>query len=1011
MKRTISALIFAALILTAVLAAFPAYAAPAGTAIKSAADFMNMSIDGEYYLDNDITLTASYADSFKGTLDGNGHTLTVTEPAFTKIAGGSVKNLSISVKYLTQKSSMIGALAYCASGNFENVNIDIDITVADTAPDFAYDIGGLISLVDGNTVLKNCSAYGKISMLTEKGVGGMNVGGIVGRIKNAGTVEITGCTSRVALVNCTFSANDGGIAGGVYGKTNLTVENCVNYGELVTKSGDHSGTGGIIGVVSGASAPDATVAINNCANFGKISDREGSKGAQSHHLGGIVGRAYGIAKMDITSCTNAGDIDSVGGGWASAGGIVGGLMTYGFSWVGFHDGINTVTKCVNFGSITGAQFGGGIIGGALQHNTDGSNLTLKDSANYGDVVANTYAGGIIGQCGESAFNGLLVSGCYNEGRIECKAQRAAGIVGRISTMSDNGDNKIGTYLPISIESCFNAGEVVNKNTAVGIVGRIGTGTVNITECTNTGTLSAPASAHMTVSDTAITVNATDNYTNDKTVSGDKYVKYASSTAISKRREAIKSTIAADASELCDLIRYVFGYSKSDVDEGFDGFLTAYDAAIESILKTVPQTEINAANSALKNAIAAMKFTDMRSSSLLSDAVKRARKVPLKNVDYITETKEAFLESWYNARIILAARAEQSIMDAAADDLNAAIDGLDKLMNPLKLSNAVSKYKKYISAEYTRTSWLVFEEALKKVQKLCESEYIPEKVGTAALEELENAKNALEKRVYPDELFKKVMSIKEEYTEDKYTPSSYAALAAALREADVVVTTQYLSAEDIANCEKTLDDAIAQLVKRADLTEIDAVVATVSALKAYNYDEESFENLKKVLAEIESVRAELRKTGEVTEEDIKDLPEKLTAAINGLVGTADYTEIDKLLEKVNLLEPNDYTVPSRAALDEVIARISALKLSKATTADDSKMALEALKTAVLGLEIAEPIDDPKSTEGPVSTLPESKDTDEEKTGGCNSSAAAGAVVFVAFALGLSVVCVKGSKKRI
>ena len=68
--------------------------APVGTAVTNAAEFAAMTADGNYYLANDIEITASYAADFTGKLDGNGKTVTVSAPLFKNLKG-EVKNLKI----------------------------------------------------------------------------------------------------------------------------------------------------------------------------------------------------------------------------------------------------------------------------------------------------------------------------------------------------------------------------------------------------------------------------------------------------------------------------------------------------------------------------------------------------------------------------------------------------------------------------------------------------------------------------------------------------------------------------------------------------------------------------------------------------------------------------------------------------------------------------------------------------------------------------------------------------
>ena len=95
MRKTLSIILCVMMLLSACSFAIPASAAPEGTAINTAEEFMAMvstpadatEPTAKYYLAADITLPASYAEPFWGILDGNGKTLTVNNPVFADFSG------------------------------------------------------------------------------------------------------------------------------------------------------------------------------------------------------------------------------------------------------------------------------------------------------------------------------------------------------------------------------------------------------------------------------------------------------------------------------------------------------------------------------------------------------------------------------------------------------------------------------------------------------------------------------------------------------------------------------------------------------------------------------------------------------------------------------------------------------------------------------------------------------------------------------------------------------------
>ena len=70
---------------------------PQGQAINSAEEFAAMAADGTYYLAADITLTATYAEAFTGTFDGNGKTITTSVPVFDRIEYASIGNFTVNL--------------------------------------------------------------------------------------------------------------------------------------------------------------------------------------------------------------------------------------------------------------------------------------------------------------------------------------------------------------------------------------------------------------------------------------------------------------------------------------------------------------------------------------------------------------------------------------------------------------------------------------------------------------------------------------------------------------------------------------------------------------------------------------------------------------------------------------------------------------------------------------------------------------------------------------------------
>lgn len=466
MKKTVSALIIISFLFSALIAVIPVSAAtPEGTPVSSARELLAMEADGSYYLTADLILTDSYASDFSGRLDGDGHTVTLAgiPSLFESITGGSVSNLAISVKHSLDTSEDVGALARTASGSFENISVTVDYTLLSSAGTFKHGLGGMIGRIDGETSVSSCSAEGRIAITTSISKGASiryAAGGLIGIVASAGRVEISDCQSSTEISSSQYATSNGGILGVFFGDTQISVSDCQNYGTIVGTSGTHSGTAGICGVADGSKVATSEATFEGCRNYGDISDRKNGSTAASHHIGGIVGRSYGMASISFIDCVNSGDITSVGGGWAATGGIFGGDMTHGYDWSGDHAGVISAINCLNLGNIEGGVFAGGIGGGVLQHSVDGCKLTLTGCSNFGSVSSAGEAGGIIGECGEEGFNGLEARNCYNAGSVT-GVRNAGGIIGYIKNESNNSNNQISEYLPVIIDNCANIGEITS----------------------------------------------------------------------------------------------------------------------------------------------------------------------------------------------------------------------------------------------------------------------------------------------------------------------------------------------------------------------------------------------------------------------------------------------------------------------------------------------------------------------------------------------------------------------
>ncbi len=256
----------------------------------------------------------------------------------------------------------IGGLFGCYDGN-NNAAKSLAITNAENTGDINFikkgegskDVhvaGGVGRIYRAKTVtLTNIVNSGNVNYDGGNQVGWECVGGVVGGImtySDAAIYNITGCTNLGAVTTT------GGIAGGILGGTKqlssdkiaLTIDNCVNFGDITANSGS-AHAGGIAGDIGGSGNGFWNLTIKNSANSGKVFSPDG------WCVGGILGQYDETGATNaatIENCINVGEVfiddwaGRAGDPWICAGGIVGNYM----------NPIN-IKNCANTGKVATAN--------------------------------------------------------------------------------------------------------------------------------------------------------------------------------------------------------------------------------------------------------------------------------------------------------------------------------------------------------------------------------------------------------------------------------------------------------------------------------------------------------------------------------------------------------------------------------------------------------------------------------------------------------------------------------
>ena len=299
-------------------------------------------------LDADITITDGdtvnqlcMLETFNGTFDGNGHTISGLSISRSDAEAGFIRRTDgCTVKNLTLEGSVSSSHTDGKVGGF---------------------IGNVRTNDAGNVSIENCVSNIDVS-------GTKEIAGFIGYVADDGSITVN---RSVNNGNVTLSGGSGAgfIGNAYYSNRSITITYSVNNGNVTAKGRP---IGGFIGFApkSGGSPSDSIkTTVSHCQNNGNILSNKDS----DSRAGGIIG-CVTPSPFEISYCINAGNIS----GTDKVGGIVGQCN-------GSTTGNKSINHCVNSGNITvtsgsPAKHNYGLIIGTME-NSDA--ITFSKSSLYG----------------------------------------------------------------------------------------------------------------------------------------------------------------------------------------------------------------------------------------------------------------------------------------------------------------------------------------------------------------------------------------------------------------------------------------------------------------------------------------------------------------------------------------------------------------------------------------------------------------------------------------------------
>lgn len=403
---------------------------------------LNSNLYNYFKLDNSTT-------TFTGTLDGMGHTMTVTirdrtaDPDETADSGD---------EFTYNISDAVGALfGTLENGTVKNLNIGtaadpVDIIFYKTG---GYNPGGLASQASGDATVSNVHLWANLDYTHCTST--TNIGGFFGKVETGTSLTMEDCSVNGTMTWTpeTASAKLHGV-GGFIGMLNpsaacaVTFDSCVSN-MAITDNSTYKGTasnpigvGGFIGKITTA---NATVTMTDCVNAGDVTSSMAQAWVGYSGAGGFVGLCTAASSLTMTSCENKGNVTSAN--------ICGGLLG---NW---YTGTATIQYCVNRGSITGTNVGG-LVGVVFQ--ATNTKVDVSKCVNTGTVTGSTRAGGIVGV----GIGVTTIDYCVNMGAVACSGKHNVGaIYGKTCTATN-------CYTTVAAEYTGTAGTVTNDSETMSV---------------------------------------------------------------------------------------------------------------------------------------------------------------------------------------------------------------------------------------------------------------------------------------------------------------------------------------------------------------------------------------------------------------------------------------------------------------------------------------------------------------------------------------------------------------
>lgn len=380
-------------------------------------------------------------------------------------------------------------------------------------------------------------------------------------------------------------------------------------------------------------------------------------------------------------------------------------------------------------------------------------------------------------------------------------------------------------------------------------------------------------------------------------------------------------------------------------DSWSTYQTAYQAVL-AILHDNSDVDQTTADAALQTLISAYDALKLNGNGYLLMQIEKIEAMANDQKLYTSSTWKVLQDALTTAKTIANdPNSTDEDFTKAHEDLTNAEKALQKRGDRTALQEKLKEMEDIDSSEFTDESWEVFEPIWNQAKAVANNIDATQPIIDEILQSLIEANEQLVAYHVDKTALGEAIDEAETKKESDYTSATWKQFQQALQSAKDVMAIAKPEQTRIDQAENALRNAMAQLIKRGDKTQLTNLLQTIDTLDASRYTSDSWTALQKAYEQAQKVNNDV----DADEGMVNEAENSLRKAYEALTEKGDKTALESYVEMVNALKQSDYTSDSwrkfATALEyakTVLSNENAVQKDINTAMDQLKHAYDQLK---------------------------------------------------------------------